>query len=69
MTQTKATLNECEAVKNRAHNLNLYLDFVRQADKTLWSAMMDEFNGMPGFTEHADGYRPDWMEGADNDVH
>lgn len=59
-------MNECEALKNRVHNLNLYLDFVRQVDKTLWSAMMDEFEGMPGFTEHADGFSPDWMEGKDD---
>ena len=57
MLQTEATLNECEALKNRAHNLNLYLDYVRQVDQTLWSAMMDEFSGMPGFTQAADGYK------------
>lgn len=56
MLKTQAVLNEYEALKNRVHNLNLYLDYVRQVDKTLWSAMMDEFDGMPGYTQGESTY-------------
>ena len=33
-------VNELE---NRLHNRELALDYVRQVDQTLWSAMKDEF--------------------------
>ena len=56
MTQTRATLDELEKLKNRAHNLNMYLDYVRQVDETLYNVMMYEFEGMPGYTAHADTY-------------
>ena len=57
MTQVEKMLEEYEALKNRAHNLNLYLDYVRQTQPLMWSALMDTFSGMPGFTEHEDGYQ------------
>ena len=56
MRQTDALLNKYESLKNRAHNLNLYLDYVRQVDPTLWATMMDEFEGMAGYTQGESTY-------------
>ena len=44
-------IGEYEELKDRVHNLGLYLSYVRQVDKTLWSTMKAEFDGLPGFTE------------------
>ena len=34
---------------DQVHNLTLYLDYVRRFDHALFGAMMDEFDGMPGY--------------------
>ena len=49
MTHLQAVVSENEELKNRVHNLQLYLDYVRQVDSALWGAMQDEFDGLAGF--------------------
>lgn len=40
------TIDELE---NRVWNLTLYLEYVRNADKKLWTIMRKNFSGLPGF--------------------
>ena len=49
MTHLQAAVSECEELRDRVHNLQLYLDYVRQVDPALWGAMQDEFEGLAGF--------------------
>lgn len=49
MTHLQSLVNENEKLNNRVHNLELYLDYVRQVDPALWGAMQDEFDGMAGY--------------------
>ena len=53
------TARELDRAKARIHNLNLYLDYVRQVAPELFGAMMDEFDGLPGFGNDVK-YAPDY---------
>ena len=53
------TARELDEAKARIHNLNLYLDYVRQVAPELFGAMMDEFDGLPGFGNDVK-YAPDY---------
>jgi len=58
---------ELDRANDRIHNLNLYLDYVRQVAPELFGAMMDEFDGLPGYGNDAK-YAPDYrVEGAESD--
>ena len=45
----KNIANEFEALNDRAHNLDLYLDYVRRNYPDVYAEMQARFSGMPGF--------------------
>lgn len=48
------TFNEYEALWNRAYNLNLYLEYVREKYPSVYNELVEKFSGLPGF-ERAEG--------------
>lgn len=46
--------NEYEALWNRAYNLNLYLEYVREKYPAVYNELVEKFSGLPGF-EMAEG--------------
>lgn len=46
--------NEYEALWNRAYNLNLYLEYVREKYPSVYNELVEKFSGLPGF-ERAEG--------------
>lgn len=38
-----------DELENRVKNLTLYLEYVRNADKKLWTILRKNFSGLPGF--------------------
>lgn len=57
MTHVEAMIEEIEMLKSRVHNLNLYVSYVEQVDKTLFNTMEDEFSGLPGYANDVEWER------------
>ena len=51
MTHYEALANEYEKLTNRVHNLNLYLDYLRETviSPDDWKKLEDNFSGLPGY--------------------
>lgn len=57
MSYIERLVHENEELKNRVYNLNLYLSYVEQVDKTLFNVLEDEFSGLPGYANDAEWER------------
>lgn len=49
MTLVDKLVGDYERLKDRAYNLNLYLNYVEQSAPTLFEIMQNRFSGMPGY--------------------
>ena len=56
----KNIVNEFETLNDRAHNLDLYLDYIRQNYPDVYAEMQARFSGMPGFEGSAGVAGKEW---------
>ena len=59
-----------DELENRVANLTLYLEYVRNADKKLWTILRKNFSGLPGFVSPKRKkvkQKLDILEGGDSD--
>ena len=57
-------MDELVELNDRVHNLTIYLEYVKAADKDIWKALRNNFSGMPGFVSQKRSHRKKTKEEA-----